>query len=274
MERMVKTSKANILLKRTCALSTTSRTDPDYKSQIKALHEEARLLPGCAFDLAKWVSKLLKIPSAVAHLYGWAVSTRRNFIVKLDLHIEAIPTTESPVITIPLQDVPAAWCPSGGTMNDVLDPMKKEASSSTDKTLRIKSKVHSECAVVAWVAEHADAHIRVMPYVTCSKLHCLACWLWLEKFNDVKHPRLPAVVFDGSHGGLKAGWRPPALDDRYQLDLLTAMMTAAEAEFNTAKRTQDGSVSSTGSDPPFLGPWDDAETNAEVLAMGKEILGL
>ncbi|KAJ7750354.1 hypothetical protein B0H16DRAFT_1460892 [Mycena metata] len=198
------------LQNRSCALSDAARTDPDYSPQLLKLHTEARQLPGLSFDLKKWVSKLLKIPSAVSSFYAWALSSRRNFVFQWKLHIGPIPTPEYSDIWIPLQD--------------------NAAASSTDETLSLKGKVHSECAVVAWVAEHVDPDIQ---------LHCLACWMWLGEFNDLKHPRLRGLVFDGSHGGLWA----PALHESYQAELLQGMVTAVTYSGIQPTNTRIGVVS-------------------------------
>ncbi|KAJ7032736.1 hypothetical protein C8F04DRAFT_645242 [Mycena alexandri] len=121
--------------------------------------------------------------------------------------------------------------------------MSKNLSSKADG-VTITSKVHSEVQLVAWVAQNLNRvapEVTLVPYVTCSKLHCFACFIWLQEFNHLNHTTLPCLAFDGGHGGLQRGWLPPSLETA---DLLERMTSRLETEF-LDKHAKHSSASTT-----------------------------
>jgi hypothetical protein len=126
---------------------------------------------------------------------------------------------------------------------------------STNTTLKIRGKIHSECALMAWVCQNAlkiVPGISLIPYLTCSKLHCFACSLWMTAFNTLEDPVLPRIAFDGSHGGLKTGWRPPSMNSEDQGTIIQQLITALDTEFGKQKHLKESSASTTSSEPPKL----------------------
>jgi hypothetical protein len=103
--------------------------------------------------------------------------------------------------------------------------------SSTEEDVTIISKVHSEVQLVAWVAQNLAPEVTLVPYITCSKLHCFACFVWLEEFNNLHDLTLPHVAFDGCHGGLQPGWLPPSLETVAMEQILGKMSSRLQNEF-------------------------------------------
>ncbi|KAJ7716577.1 hypothetical protein DFH07DRAFT_353625 [Mycena maculata] len=139
------------------------------------------------------------------------------------------------------------------SVQDVMANMSLHSSNGSrafdpSTPVPVEGKIHSECQLVAWMAGHMVElpDVKVIPYVTCSKLHCFACYAWLQAYNKVA----PAPIsYDGSHGGLKPGWQPPSLQGTLQQELLQNLIPRLELEFKSAKHRKDASASSTSSHP-------------------------
>ncbi|KAJ7750307.1 hypothetical protein B0H16DRAFT_858565 [Mycena metata] len=173
--------------------------EENYNHTLDILQVHARELPGdLKFDLRKWTEKVLKVPQAIATLYAWALSERRNVVFKRVLCLRAVPLPLAPQITIALADVPDHWSANSESRAELLSKMRSSALGGGSEDLQVRGKMHSECVLVAWVAqnfqsEYPDA--KLYPYVASSKLHCLFCTLWLRRFNTLQNPVLPKVAF-------------------------------------------------------------------------------
>ncbi|KAJ7605517.1 hypothetical protein DFH06DRAFT_1252728, partial [Mycena polygramma] len=117
--------------------------------------------------------------------------------------------------------------------------------------IEMPTTVHPECQIVAWVASNRSAlpHMQLIPYVTCSKLHCFACGLWLDCYNMLSPPHLPRIFHDGSHGKLHPGWSPPPLGPQYNKKILELMTTKIDQRFVKTFHGKGGSVSTSPSHP-------------------------
>ncbi|KAJ7610252.1 hypothetical protein DFH06DRAFT_1246230 [Mycena polygramma] len=116
--------------------------------------------------------------------------------------------------------------------------------------IEMPTTVHPECQIVAWVVSNRSAlpYMQLIPYVTCSKLHCLACGLWLDCYNVLSPPHLPKIFHDGSHSKLHPGWSPPALGAQYK-KILELMTTKIDQRFAKTFHGEGGSLSTLPSHP-------------------------
>ncbi|KAJ7505292.1 hypothetical protein B0H11DRAFT_414369 [Mycena galericulata] len=121
-----------------------------------------------------------------------------------------------------------------------------------EKGVRLPTTIHSECQIVAWMAQNITDHfptVKVIPYVTCSKLHCFGCYSWLLSFNQLGHSGLPVICYDGSHGKLHPGWAPPSLGTRYDQQMRSLLIAQVEEKFPKPAHSEEGPASTTVSDP-------------------------
>ncbi|KAJ7274262.1 hypothetical protein C8J57DRAFT_1595285 [Mycena rebaudengoi] len=199
-----------------------------------------------AFNLSKWIEKLLKIETALAVLIALAKSPIRGKILDRPLIVHFVPLDGLAPIKVPFSDFEQEW-------------VEKVRTAEGKNEIALKRRIHSECGLVAWMATHPDHLSNVVPFITCSKLHCLACSIWLKQFNS----SMPKVMFEGSHGTLQPGWWPPILDDDAELDLLNRMTADLNTFFSTAKHPKDGSASSTSSGPPLQSNVSSSEEHVE-----------
>ncbi|KAJ7030050.1 hypothetical protein C8F04DRAFT_741365 [Mycena alexandri] len=183
-----------------------------------------------AFDFEKRLNKLLKVEAAILTLHGLAISARRNHIVEktLRLHEVKIPGRQTTILNL---DHFVKFLPEDPIQYAKMKSLMSKDLLSTADGVTIKSKVHSEVQLVAWVAQNLNKvapEVTLMPYVTCSKLHCFACFIWLQEFNQLNHTTLPCLAFDGCHGGLQRGWLPPSFETAAVLEKMTSRL---ETEF-------------------------------------------
>ncbi|KAJ7507253.1 hypothetical protein B0H11DRAFT_1970920 [Mycena galericulata] len=189
-EEMLQSSEWSMFL--TCAwILYKLERDEDA---LRRLEDEARALPGqTRFKFKKSLDKLVKVDVAIGTLYALALSARR-----------------------------AEWVPRSGRA-ELLTKMRNVAGNSD-------MKIHSECQLVAWVAQNAatfDPDIFLVPYMACSKLHCFACSVWLEVYNALDGTS-PKISYDGSRGGLKPGWAPPSLETNIQQEMIDKLVARFE----------------------------------------------
>ncbi|KAJ7612480.1 hypothetical protein DFH06DRAFT_149772 [Mycena polygramma] len=206
-----------------------------YREAAESLQKVAQALPEHKFDLLKCIEKMIGVHKATVTFINVALSPRRSWFVsrKLILHPFPVPPTEP--ISISSTTLWTGWYPADfgfGTvtawlrgvvghlviqskvtawMRSIVCPMEVQSKSHS-----VRSKVHSECHLAIRVAENVekiDPEITLFPYMASSKPHCVACYLWLEAYNQLGVPVFPRVAYDGSHGRLKPGWRPPSLKD-------------------------------------------------------------
>ncbi|KAJ7722503.1 hypothetical protein B0H16DRAFT_1473301 [Mycena metata] len=250
--------------------------EDNYQHSLDILQEHAQKLPGAVkFNLRKWTEKVLKVPQAVATLYAWAGSERRNGVFQRVLRLHAVPLPLAPQIIIALADVPDDWIANSQSRAELLSKMRNSASGGGSEDLQIRGKLHSECVLVVWVAQNLQNEYpctQIFPYVTCSKLHCLFCSLWLRGFNTLQNPVLPKVAFDGSHGGVNPGWLPPSLGAKAQATIFRYLTDNIQKEFRKRKHAKDLSASSTSSVPPRIGAIGGSEELEEALDKEGETL--
>jgi hypothetical protein len=186
-------------------------------------------------DLSKFIKQLFKIDAAGRILYKLAASPRRNWIVGIKLRVHQVPTPPKKPIHVNPDDTKKEWCPSTHDLPQIIEKMRKSADSpSTNGSFSIASEVHSECQLVAWIAQNVNTvapDVKLIPYVTCSKLHCFACYIWFESFNNIGDPSLPHVFYDGARGGLAA----TLVTRRFQQQMLRNLIARIADEF--LKRT-------------------------------------
>ncbi|KAJ7716549.1 hypothetical protein B0H16DRAFT_456954 [Mycena metata] len=201
------------------------------------------------FDLRKVIRKLTKINAAVNTLHRLALSPRRGWMVQRQLCLHGVPKAPRPSVKLNMADINPEWCTEEVPQSELQRKMSVLSDKSTNNCLVIAGNIHSECQLVAWVVanmEQLEVHgVELVPYVTCSKLHCFACFLWLRGFNDLSHlhPILPRIAFDASHGGLLPGWQPPSCEAMMQQALVQIMVGRLETEFQKHKRPGDQLVS-------------------------------
>ncbi|KAJ7707118.1 hypothetical protein B0H16DRAFT_1824407 [Mycena metata] len=223
-----------------------AQTHPDV---IASLHSAAGNLPdGLAFDFEKCLEKLLKVEAAILTLYGLAVSERRSEIVgkTLCLHEVEIPGRQATIIK--LNNFPQFLSDDSNEYADIVNRMSDQLTPMADG-IAFSSKVHSEVQLVAWVAQNLNQvapEVNLVPYVTCSKLHCFACFLWLQEYNKLERPTLPRLAFNGCHGGLQRGWLPPSWETAYEGEIAQQMTSRLQTEFEakhlSASTTSSGRV--------------------------------
>ncbi|KAJ7910662.1 hypothetical protein B0H13DRAFT_2485998 [Mycena leptocephala] len=200
-----------------------------------------------SFNFEKCLDKMLKVESAVLTLYDLAVSPRRSHIVQNALMIHPVPLPIKKTTTISFSTLKDHF-----PLNSDIEQIKKEmcdaGTSSSGEEISILSTVHSECQLVAWVVQNLGdvaSEVSMVPYVTCSKRHCFACFLWLQEFNRLSDPTLPHLAFDNSYGGLQPGWLPPSLKPSMQETILNKISSRLEEEFDKQKYRKESSASTT-----------------------------
>ncbi|KAJ7750229.1 hypothetical protein B0H16DRAFT_1887845 [Mycena metata] len=213
---------------------------------IQTIQQRADNLDGSLpFDVEKWIGKILKLPNAVTTLYAFALSKRRNWVLLPRLKLVSVPQSIPPEITIDPEQVRSQLALD--EFPEILDKLTCAAASVSDNgILHFTSCIHSECAVVALVArslKDSDPSFVIFPYVSCSKLHCMACFFWLQAYNTLGVEELPEIAFDGPHGELHLGWRPPALEaPEDQQALLQELIAVLDLELVKRKHQKKGIV--------------------------------
>ncbi|KAJ7288093.1 hypothetical protein C8J57DRAFT_506651 [Mycena rebaudengoi] len=215
-------------------------TSPEYTANEgarQALQARAQALETHPFSISKWINKLIKVEAAVAILYALALSPSRGRIVEWPLIVHNIPLPSNlEPVEVALCDIKDDWCPPGQSLDATIDQIRAATappSESIPTHIPTQPKVHSECALVAWLAQNREKvapHIILIPYVACSK-HCLGCYLWLDTFNRVGPPMLPSVSYEGYHGGLRLGWWPPAMESKRYVPILRQLIYQLERHF-------------------------------------------
>ncbi|KAJ7126822.1 hypothetical protein C8R44DRAFT_873945 [Mycena epipterygia] len=205
------------------------------------------------FPMSFCLDKMLKVESAVLTLHDLAVSPRRGHIVQHNLKIHPVPLPARTTTTISFSNL-KDYLPVNSDLEEFTKEMRDAGTSSTPEDVSVHSKVHPECQLVAWVAQNpsevASEPVSVVPYVTCSKRHCFACFVWLQEFNRLGDPTLPHLAFDGCHGGLRPGWLPPSLEPSMQETMLSKISSRLDEEFDKHKHHKESSASTTSSDKP------------------------
>ncbi|KAJ7935086.1 hypothetical protein B0H13DRAFT_1949609 [Mycena leptocephala] len=197
---------------------------------IESLKEVADRLPnGLAFDFEKCLNKLIKVEAAVLTLYNLALSGRRGHVLENELNVHEVALPARQLITLSFSAFDT-YLPIHPT-SETIKAQMRVGVSSTEEDVTIISKVHSEVQLVAWVAQNLAPEVTLVPYITCSKLHCFACFVWLEEFNSLHDLTLPYVAFDGCHGGLQPGWLPPSLETVAMEQILGKMSSRLQDEF-------------------------------------------
>ncbi|KAJ7288090.1 hypothetical protein C8J57DRAFT_1494410 [Mycena rebaudengoi] len=209
---------------------------PEYTANEgarQALQARAQALETHPFSIRKWINKLIKVEAAVAILYALALSPSRGRIVEWPLIVYNIPLPSKEPVEVALCDIKGYWCPPGQSLDATIAQIRAAAPPSTHDHIPILPKVHSECALVAWMAQNREKlapNLVLIPYVACSK-HCVCCCLWLHTFNLVGTPMLPSVSYEDYHGGLRPGWSPPAMESREYIPILQRLIVQLDHEF-------------------------------------------
>ncbi|KAJ7288088.1 hypothetical protein C8J57DRAFT_1641162 [Mycena rebaudengoi] len=209
---------------------------PEYTANEgarQALQARAQALETHPFSIRKWINKLTKVEAAVAILYALALSPSRGRTVEWLLIVHNIPLPSKEPVEVALCDIKGYWCPPGQSLDATIAQIRAAAPPSTCDHIPIQPKVHSECALVAWMAQNREKlvpNLILIPYVACSK-HCFGCCLWLYTFNLVGTPMLPSVSYEGYHGGLRPGWSPPAMESGEYILILRRLIVQLDEQF-------------------------------------------
>ncbi|KAJ7785738.1 hypothetical protein B0H16DRAFT_3399 [Mycena metata] len=209
----------------------------DYEKGTLRLHHLAK--QSLNLDTKKIIGKIIKVESAIATLWRLVISPKRRWICGLQLTVVNVP-------------IPA---------------VHHFSLSRDNNNITFNAKVHSECELVAQVAQRREElsvdGFLLIPYIACSKLHCLACYLWMEAFGEVHDS---PIAYDGSHGGLKTGWFAP----RYVEPMHSTMLERMHKTLSQYKLGQKGSASYAGIEPNRWEPEDpeeDAALKSEFCAI-------
>ncbi|KAJ7150313.1 hypothetical protein C8R46DRAFT_1305967 [Mycena filopes] len=165
------------------------------------------------FNFTQSLAKALKLEDAALTLAQFALSPKRGHLTNLALKVTHIPLPESlPDLRVNI-DAFADWDPASAPKRTEVRQRLHIERAVEDEMIKITPKIHPECELVARLVENDDLldGATLIPYICCSKLHCYFCYSWIKAFNL----QLPTtrISFDGSHGGVKSGWLPPALAD-------------------------------------------------------------
>jgi hypothetical protein len=98
------------------------------------------------------------------------------------------------VIRLDLNAIQNEWFPSM-PREEVIEKTQKNMSAG-EGGWQLSTTVLSECQLVAWIAQNFNQQfpaVQLIPYVTCSKLHCFGCYTWLSSFNSLAHSGLPSI---------------------------------------------------------------------------------
>ncbi|KAJ7497129.1 hypothetical protein FB451DRAFT_218515 [Mycena latifolia] len=246
------------------------------EANIAAMENLKRLSKGLpnelSFNFEKCLDKMLKVESAVLTLHDLAVSPRRGYIVQRNLKTRPVPlpTRTTTISFSTLKD----YFPANSDLEEIKKEMRDAGTSSTPEDVSVHSTVHSECQLVAWVSQNLGevaSEVSMVPYVTCSKLHCFACFVWLQEFNHLGDPTLPHLAFDGCHGGLQPGWLPPSLKPNMQEKILNKISSRLDEEFDKHQHHKESSPSTTSSDKPKTSRH---QTQAEVASVESYVASL
>ncbi|KAJ6589921.1 hypothetical protein DFH09DRAFT_218970 [Mycena vulgaris] len=134
---------------------------------------------------------------------------------------------------------------------EAIEKMRNNMSVG-DNGVRLPTTIHSECQIVAWMAQNFNRQfpaVKLIPYVTCSKLHRFGCYTWLSSFNRLGHSGLPIICYDGSHGKLHPGWAPPSLGSSYDQQMRSLLIAQVEDNFRKPTHSKEGFASTTATDP-------------------------
>ncbi|KAJ7123063.1 hypothetical protein C8R44DRAFT_876254 [Mycena epipterygia] len=203
------------------------------------------------FDLDKLIEKLIKVEVALVTLYALAVSPRRSEFVERELVVHSIEVPNKSAIHVDVDAIEDWWYPTSMNRKEAIEKMRNNLSVG-EKGVRLPTTIHSECQIVAWMAQNLNRQfltVRLIPYVTCSKLHCFGCYTWLSSFNKLRHPRLPIICYDGSHGKLHPGWAPPSLGSSHDQKMRNLLIARVEDHFPKPTHSKERSASSTATDP-------------------------
>ncbi|KAJ7156072.1 hypothetical protein C8R43DRAFT_999151 [Mycena crocata] len=200
-----------------------------------------------AFDVQKSVKKILKVEVAYAALCALAVSPRRNEFIERKLIVHYVETPKALPIEVHVDAIQDGWYPHSMTKEEAMQKMLKMMHKG-----KVTTTVHSEVQLVAWMAQHAQIdfpEMAVIPYVTCSKLHCFACYIWFGCFAKLQVHGLPSIHHDGSDGKLHPGWVPPLMGIPYQQQMNNLFVDEIENYFPKQSHSKEGSASTTATDP-------------------------
>jgi hypothetical protein len=205
------------------------------------------------------VDKIIKVEVALIVFYALAVSPRRSDFIRRKIVIHLIEVPERPAIVIDVNSIQDSWLPTTMKRPDAMKKMKNMMSDG-----KLCTTVHSECQIVAWISENLKhlPEVKLIPYVTCSKLHCLGCYTWLSSFNELNHPNLPSICCDGSHGKLQPGWVPPPLGPSYVQPMFSLLVAKVDAYFLKSAHSKEASAS-TMSDPQTRDSMIEGDSDAE-----------
>ncbi|KAJ7274263.1 hypothetical protein C8J57DRAFT_1715126 [Mycena rebaudengoi] len=215
-------------------------TSPEYAANagaLQALQAKAQALETHPFNLKRWIEKLLKIETAVLTLYALAVSARRGGIVMCPLIVHNVPLPSGESVEVALCDIVQDWCPPDQRRTAIIEQIRTAAGSITDH-ITLKARVHSECALVAWTAEHQEEvapNVTLIPYITSSQRRCFACHLWLESYNESMGPIYQLVSYEESHGGIQPGWWPPPMENMEYTQILEGIIDKLTFKLYTSK---------------------------------------
>ncbi|KAJ7476118.1 hypothetical protein FB451DRAFT_1557904 [Mycena latifolia] len=228
---------------------------PNYHETLSRLQSQVDDIlkgsDGNRFDIEKSIVKIIKVEAALVTLYALAISPRRSEFVEKNIIVHSITVPAKSAIHVDVHAIEDWWYPDSMNREEVIEKMRSNMSVG-DKGVRLPTTIHSECQIVAWMAQNLNTQfpaVTLIPYVTCSKLHCFGCYIWLSSFNKLGHSSLPIICYDGGHGKLHPGWVPPSLGSSYDQQMRSLLIAQVEDNFPKPTHSKEGSASTTITDP-------------------------
>ena len=123
------------------------------------------------------------------------------------LIIHNVPLPSKGSVEVALCDIKESWCPFGQSRTTTVEQICTATESTTNHTT-LDARVHPECALVAWTAQHREEvapNITLIPYIASSKRHCVACYLWLQSYIKSMGNIRKSVSYEDSRGGIQPG---------------------------------------------------------------------
>ncbi|KAJ7651653.1 hypothetical protein DFH06DRAFT_1331604 [Mycena polygramma] len=224
--------------------------EPGYTNEVKRLQSFVPPGSDSYFDIHKGIKKTIKINAAVISLVNLARSPKRGWVLERDLEVQSVGLPEHSTLQIPVKDF-EPFLPPNLTKSEfyskLLERQWKEEEGD-EVPVSIPRKVHSECQLAAAIFDNKVSlgGPPVIPYISCSKLHCVFCHSWLGLFNKTAQATLG---FDGTHGTIRRGWHPPTLQNSAQHAAVVEGLTSQVNTWINAQSAAHRNKTSTASNP-------------------------
>ncbi|KAJ6490291.1 hypothetical protein C8R47DRAFT_1215154 [Mycena vitilis] len=247
---------------RACIKSLYNKTgDPLYDESLAGIQARATAL---GFAFTKSLDKAVKLEAAVMTLIQLPRSPTRGDLTDRSLKVINVPLPAHDGFEIGI-DAFVDWAPEGADKRSKFEAgLRQMCGGRTDSNIKVSPKIHSECELVARVTGNPELldGCTLLPYISCSKLHCWFCHQWFTAFNVQSTSR---VAFDGSHGGVKTGWQAPTLTTPLHEQVCKIVQQAIDDELFKASHPKSESASTTSSEKTVNKDPDTEEEAALVL---------